>query len=1213
MRRLLVLLIISLILLTGSASAQAPLSQPGDPPNTALITISAPDEEGFVTLTGTTGAVFPNAYVTIRNLYTQETAYLRTGVTGSFSTQMRGGGNTPFWISPAAQGVPENERGRLGSLPGGEGAILYSAFAQDAGEGETAQTVTPLAIDGDVSDWSRLSAVPLTGGVYALRNSDSLYVALTQKPAAYARVEVRFTVDAINYGVSFDPRTAQPAALQRLNPAVRDLGALPIAAWEGGVAVEARIPFSFSPRSDNVQLDSILFRDDAGAALVELPLSQPLARRDESDGIVRAVTNVPDETLRFYIAGAVGRGASVWTAQGRANALDLSPGAAFNLSLDVQVEVADIPADTTLIGVLALQPIAVDEGNGVRVVSDARTNNGWSSVRAASGLAIDNLTRTIPLGETSAQPHQIVRDDGRIAFPLDFSLTLPSDLAPGLYVPVFSGFTSNSGGARAAWIEGGVFGQGGDAYPDEVFTRLPLVMNAGGVQNARLLWTLFMDDPSDGSRGVLADEDRAYAALSNRTRYNSRTYILPPGTYSLEPSLLNQMSNLYTYTGEPLIPFAYPSGSLSVQVMQPNRDVVDLGTFPIEQSRVSSSAFDERTRFGAQTPVDIYGLTTRQPALTDYAFDQYGDYQITMTGEIADMWGNRYIGGGTYRVTIAEPFDLTPGVVPGTPFEVGNHFNPGLIVAPGVSADVDVRLRVFPLDGGETREYRLDGRTNRFGTYQPPGESYAFDVPGEYLVDYEARFRDRQGRLWAASLRGAGVIASPDAGVIAHGERGLPGQPADLRPAWFELPQYSDVLGVEAPARLNTPYFSGDFAQIGDERTAGMNLTLRLQDRVGAYQAALLDAFPNWVSNQAMPLAQLAAEDELPIIGLESPDSAYAYLSAVRPGVSVRQFVLGGNDGGLPLYWDSDDPHNNQIGAGAGGERPGDYLFVFGGAILRGETVRTAAIYGALASVIADEGDSATLPPGRGRLLSLPNDTYDMFVYPTALRPGAILVRGETVSIGGQVAPTLPARVSVRITAPSGLVYEFITTANQVGYFYMAETAFQVNEIGVWTAEFNASYAGATSNGIIDPISGGVVGGEGGRFWFYVVPPNVSLLPWNPNLQDAPIPVAIQYNFNFVLPDDWTAIRVYQTHTMPGHILENRELRAVGRSFTYTLNPPQLTAAFPNLENDPRARGISASDSRVLTFVATGINGDGQPVMLVRQFAILHDRLISFE
>ena len=120
--------------------------------------------------------------------------------------------------------------------------------------------------------------------------------------------------------------------------------------------------------------------------------------------------------------------------------------------------------------------------------------------------------------------------------------------------------------------------------------------------------------------------------------------------------------------------------------------------------------------------------------------------------------------------------------------------------------------------------------------------------------------------------------------------------------------------------------------------------------------------------------------------------------------------------------------------------------FVFGGAIFRNEAadLREATIYGAALSVIADPLAARVFPPGRGRaggadggaLIALPNESHDMFFHPTGVQPGAVLVLGETASVAGQVAPTLPADVRVTITSPSGLVREFSAQANAVGAYF---------------------------------------------------------------------------------------------------------------------------------------------------------------------------------
>jgi hypothetical protein len=257
----------------------------------------------------------------------------------------------------------------------------------------------------------------------------------------------------------------------------------------------------------------------------------------------------------------------------------------------------------------------------MRAVSGVGSNNGWSSVLTAGGLPIDNLPGSIPLGEARALPYMLVRGADDTQFPLDFALALPDDLPPGLYVPTFTGAVETADGTRTPWTAGSA--------------SLPLVLNVGGVTSVRLPWALLADSPSDGSRGILPLEDRNEAALSNRVRFNSPTYILPPfkpGTrdaipYPLEPYLLNQLANGYGASGAPLIPFKFP-GQISAKITRPDGTVDDLGSLSITQNQLSTGAPDERDLFGAQSPVDEYRLATLSARLSAYPFKQYGEYTI---------------------------------------------------------------------------------------------------------------------------------------------------------------------------------------------------------------------------------------------------------------------------------------------------------------------------------------------------------------------------------------------------------------------------------------------------------------------------------------------------------------------------------------------------------------------------------------------------------
>ncbi len=1223
-----VIVLLTLLLLgIGASLAQNSVqSQRGDPPNAALITISPPNDSGIVTISGAAGSVFPGAQVAIRNLYTEAMVYAQAGLSGTFSADIFGPGNTPFWISPAVS-IPTDIRNRPGSLPGGPGTIIYGTSSRSA---TGTLPVTQLIIDGQLADWAAYPQARLLSEVYGLHNSESLYIAFDGAPDTYWKLRVTFTLEGATYELLLDPRLPQEAATwKRTKPTPQDLGVLAVSTTQNGSIIELRIPWEalralLGTTLESSTLEQLDFLDVEGGVLQSLVVAQTLPAVDEIDGLVIAPEEQLDDPVAFTISGPVAQGAAYWHAPGRINRLDFMPGDHLRLQLDVTLMAPDMPDDLVgldMIGTLSLQPL--NDAEGYPVSGGINSNNGWSMIETPSGLAIDNLRSDFLLGETRRPASQVLRQGDQLIFGLDFDLTLPEDLPSGSYGLMFQGMGQIGDDAPFRWEDSSVLGSGQGVARVQV-NRLPLVLNVGEISAQRhLIWSLFQDQPSDGSRGVLSQEDQARVALSNRVRYNSPTYILPPYTdptdhklrdYPLEPYVINQLPNAYDSSTAPLIPFSLPGGQLSVRVTRPDGTMDDLGQVPITQNRLSTDEMDERQLFGAESQVDVYRLTTLNPQFRNYQFDQYGTYSIKMQGSVEDLWGNRYEGGGTYEVVVAELLDMQPGVLSGTPFEVGDMFYPGLEVSPGAAADVTVTARIYPLDGSPMIEHEITGKTNDYGYFAPEGETFSFDVPGEYVVDYEARYTDSAGRLWAGSLRSAGVIASPDGAFILHGRRGLDGYTPDIVPAWFTTKRYGPADGI---FHLNFPYQRGDLLWY----TAGSSNTvqpgLSVQDIAGDYSS--------WLSERE-PVDRQAARAELPLDNVPGTDSEiYSYLSAVRPGLTVRQFVQGSDDPTLPLYWDMEDPYNQQIGSGLNGDLPGDYVFLFGGAIVRNAGTTEAAIY-ASSGIATDEHDpwgARVMPPYRGEagtadggpILTLRGNEVEMFFHPTSIRPGQILQQGDTLALAGQIAPTLDSMIDVTITGPDGSEHSFSGQANAIGYFYDPAQDLLLDQPGIWTVKVKVWHEGWTSAGPVhEPYpQGGMLGSADGSFAVYVMPPNGEALQWNDTREDFSIPGAIPYNFNFRIPSDWTNVTVHHTVTNPAYILQDGPITPSGVSFSYQYNPTNLNAAFPNLEVDARLEGAAAADPVVLTFAVTGTDADGHFQMRSRMFTIFYDRLISLE
>lgn len=1234
MPRMAFLLSVLLICLSyGAAAAQTSAEpQQGDPPVAALISVSEPDEDGVVTIRGAAGAVFPAAQVAIRNLYTGDTVYVGAGITGSFSAQIYGPGPTPFMVSPAAS-IPAALRDRPDSLPGGPATIIRAA--NPTPDVDPTQ-VAMILIDGETEDWSRYPDARLAEGVLALASAESLYLGLGRTVPQTDELAIILILDGITYELIIEPTLPQAALLRQVAPRQTDPVTVSVAVAASADAIELRLPLAgIDPQIETITLEQVFVRSGDEAVDVQT-YTMPVPVLDLQDGIVYPGGRLEGAT-RFFVAGTLARGAGRWMATGRINRSQLAPGDELIVEMDFRLEAPDLPFSLTglnILGDFSLQPVVIDE---VQSAAALDTNNGWSNLLTPSGLAIDNVRGDVYLGRAAVPAPQVIQRPGELRFGIRFNLTVPPQLPRGLYVPVFEGLAQIGDGEVFRWQQNGIFGQGG-REPQRHLDRLPVVLNIGAVDSSRLPMTLLYDHPSDGSRGILPDEDMGRIALSNRVRFNSQTYTLPPGEYPLEPYLLNQMPNAYDRTSAPLLPLLFPGGRLQAVVTAPDGTRDELADAPIIQNRLSTAALDERTRFGGQVPVDVFRLVTATLSYQGYTFNQYGRYTINLTGSVEDVSGNRYTGGGAYSLLIAELLDLTPGVLPGTPFTVGDTFFPGGRVQPRFPADVGVTLTIYPLDG-EQQEVTFDMVADAGGYFAPADDvdAFVFDQAGEYIIDYEARYTDAEGRLWAASLRSAGVIAGGESTLIAHGARGINGLDDAIQPPWFSTAVYPALEQLStAPPRPNYPYFAGDVALTPDTRDSGIRAVMQIQDLAGTYADWLLANVSDQRLSGGLTLERLAVIDALPPLPVVGgsltaigpallPDllvnSAYYYASAVRPDVTVRQFVGGQVDDGLPLYWDNDDPLNGQIGAGADGNQRNDYVFLFGGMVLRNAEagVRTVMPYASLAVTIDSDNPAGVYPPYRGvggpdrnALIILDDNPIDTFFHPTAVQPGQVLPLGAVHVLTGQAGPPLESAITARITAPSGEVRIIEGITNSLGYYYDPSQNFILDETGIWTVELLITPMTAGSNGaLFDLPVGSVPGVDEMMYRLYVLPEESTPLDWSLNGDvDESYNSGTPLNVTVAVPDDWRQTRVRAELTTAAYVMQTTPLQVFATSASFQYNPFTLSEDFP-IEASGDGTGPSGSDVVTLTFVATGIGPDDRPRIATRTLTILHDRIIS--
>lgn len=858
---------------------------------------------------------------------------------------------------------------------------------------------------------------------------------------------------------------------------------------------------------------------------------------------------VPDEG--FGLAGLVAN--QRWTAAGYPSGTSLTAGEEWSLTLDV-VAPASPPFEIDLI----LQPIA-SKRDDQWILATVDGSSGWVAETTPTGIALDGMAASLSLGRMALESVTALPDGGS-RFTAQFQGAPPGDLPDGLYAPLLR-------------------------LEDGSTVRLPLVLRAGEVDAPTpLTMVLFMDDGSDGARGLLPEGE--IGALSHGPRWNGSTFILAPGEYPVEPYLPTLLLNQSEAFAPPLVPFVLPGGQLRVTVERPDGRS-DSFDEPFTQTWIGTSAQDEQTRFGGG-PVDVFRLTTGSPDLAQYPFDQYGAYQITLEADLSDAFGNVYNGGGTYRVLVAEPLELLPGLLPGAPIPAGQPVSAGLHLSPPVPALITATLTAVGLDG-MARTTRLNGQADAYGVFASRSPFIPRN-PGEYRMDYTATWTDSGGRLWAGSLLSAGVVDDPHGPLVTHGGRGAYGQEADTAPARYSLDALNAQTNGEVSAdgvAFNQPFYADTRAQIGSDADFGLAFPLHLQDTAGEWAASLIE--------QGAASALDAARGEL---SAEIPGMSYAYISAVTPGFSVRQQVVGGPAAGLPAWVSADDPLNAQIGTGATSLAPGDLVFLFGGAVVRGEAVQTAAGYASLA--VITEGDPVTY----GVFARPPAGSGPLAFIPTTLIPGQRVTVGDSLVIGGQVAPPGPAQIEAVFTRPDGTTETVSLEAGPFGYAYDPATALRADMPGVWRVALSATTATGTAS---------VPGAEDSAFLIYVLPEGAETLAWNTPRLDTAIPGSTPYNFNFMAPSGWDDVHGYWTMTMPGTILADGEARLSGHTLSGQYNPVDIHADAPNFEVEGRIHGPSGSDAVTITVAFTGVDADGGPQIQARTFTIFHDRLITME
>lgn len=784
---------------------------------------------------------------------------------------------------------------------------------------------------------------------------------------------------------------------------------------------------------------------------------------------------------------------------------------------------------------------------------------------------VDELV-TVPLAKT-----QLIENMRLVTF--DVSTKLPADLPPGLYrLRLDFGVTANK---KLYNLNALSFAQRGfPKGPCDTESYSPLIQASakhvsGSMVDASTIkphipWVLLGNYNSNGYRGTVAEEDKSNFGLSSRNIIQDDV-ILPlydeknpknKLSYNLEPQfptdLIDNRQN---------IPWDYTRGYLSIQVTSPDGKTTDLGTAPFVDK-------------AGQFP------TTKNTKFTQWKPQMYGEYTVKATGWIADTFGNRYEGGGTYKFWIAKRMTLATATFQGQAYPVGNRYGRDIGFSPAVPADVEVTASLYVnSDPNNVRTVSYSGKASPGGIFGAAQgmKPLLFDAPGEYSAKVFAKYVDADGHLWVESMRHAGVIYPEDTSIAAHGKmvqvnNKLAERGDTNMEGWNNL-----ETGETQLQHINFPYNSGDVLLIASEGQGANKIEPILT------WAAKVNPAPYDSKIQGIGLTNVRIQTSNGYSPHLFPeyitDWMYFYAGAPRPGLMGR-FLIGENGTRAPYWPTSNSNFGGQINASSNGDAPGDIYRLLGGVVIRKKD--EAPLYAGYMSTafIMPKGtqNNRVIAPGSEDILGPTGQKARIFIAMNA-RPGMVYDVGTTFAPALQIDPMVPINVTFTLNYPDGRQVTAAGIGDSTGSF-AGKDRWTLDVPGVYRYTIDSDWSGY--KGLVPGMPK-----EGGEI--YVIekekPAGATGITFNlPPL--TKIDPAKETKF----VGSSTAKEIHFAAIIPGAVLKQGTIPVTDGKFEFTFDPAELHKIAQTYDTTNANSGKpELGDVVHLTFFSKETASDGTP------------------
>ncbi len=949
-------------------------------------------------------------------------------------------------------------------------------------------------------------------------------------------------------------------------------------------------------------------------------------------------------TLRPYTWG----GTVTWVGDG----LTASPGGTWSLDYDLTADLRlHDPRHGAFEGlVVAVQAWRAHDARGIwqpgmttLAISSTLTVtgmpverfNGWPTLRALHGKDGSPFEAVAehPIEGSVAAAHALA---GRL------DVRLPADTPEGWYQPRVLVGVRVAGVRDPIWLDN--YGDNSNTQDEQI---LPLVQ-VGSPAAPRLPVALASDRHFRGQAGTLSETDKQWHRLVGRAGF-PRRFVVVPGRYSMGPAfpthfperIISPVDGGFDVVPERVRSYLDPA-TLTVSLTLDAEPVAPFPAGGVDREEDSDGprgepvgpAFD-----GAHGgfPLDL---------------SDTGEHAVRMEVAIQDRFGRTFVGGGDYLVWSAWPLSFSTSVKPGTNFLVGEGYPAKVNVNPAFPATISVDVDFYPGSDPERRvAWHSGGTANRFGHFFPYDvPPLRFDEPGEYVSHIVASWTDPAGTLWMGDQTSAGVVAPREPVLHLHGTRSPPWN-LKIGEEWFGgRKRFAGRIDARAaylpfkPGQIPdtfAPYDVQDtlFVQANGfkENIIEPHLSLAVDDpdlrarlleghRIGSVlppptlQLApgpwyyLQDVLQVSADSAAWFPADAQHADELPAAPVGDgrwhpfafPEGnridAHLTLGVVRPGFPVMTSIFQSD--AIGLYWlASPNRFGYHFNTSQNGDLAGDFYRIQAGVVLqdheRGTTLYDA--WSASIAVVPDDGATTSISaPGDRPLVRTSDREHPVFVGQDS---HDALDVGETLYLGGMVAPAVLAEVVWTVTKPSGEAVQVRGRANRLG-IVRGSPGVLVDEAGVYQIGTEMRWGEDV---------GDTVGTPRGTFQHFAVPPgNARLLRTTmPPVQRVAPTGTLEIPLTW--PSDLQDARLSFGVLMPGRVLDQGFVEPTEPSFTYRFTPRQVAVQHSNYDARNYAEGTwETADTVVLQFFVEGTR-DGARVVDALRFALRGGLAYNYE